>query len=279
MQRRFSASPFPFSTAPSNVARGPFASSASVDTWVLPGPSYAVMNDYTETGANPGRDPAAWLTMREAGEQLGMTPNAIRQRIRRGSMTALKVDGIWRVQLPARVRPGPTRAPYDRGADQEDTTAPTTGGPTDPSTIEARFRVTPAEIEQAIERTGDKYLADMQAMLAPLVARIGELEREAGRLTAERNQAHEKIDALQGRLSQLETQLAHPPAPAVESAASRRLVEIVTLEREQVEAERDALERRLRELEDVKDTSPAQDASAPETAVRRVWWRFWERRG
>ncbi len=50
--------------------------------------------------------------------------------------------------------------------------------------------------------------------LAPLVERIGELEREAGRLTAQRNQAFQERDKLQARLSIMEAQQEHPATPA-----------------------------------------------------------------
>jgi len=143
--------------------------------------------------------------MREAGEQLGMTPNAIRQRIRRGSLTAVKVDGIWRVNLPAPavdhrsagIRPGPEPTPYDRGASDHHTAPYTAMADQGQQPIEAQYRVTPTEIQQAIERTGDKYLVDMQAMLAPLVAQIAAQAENLGRVTAER-------DALQARLSALD---------------------------------------------------------------------------
>ena len=36
-----------------------------------------------------------------AAAMLGITPTALRKRIRRGSVTAWKVDGEWRVRLPA----------------------------------------------------------------------------------------------------------------------------------------------------------------------------------
>ena len=36
-----------------------------------------------------------------AARSLGVTPAAVRKRIRRGSLRAWKVDGVWRVVLPA----------------------------------------------------------------------------------------------------------------------------------------------------------------------------------
>jgi len=98
------------------------------------------MNDEPpRTSYDPGREPATWPTMREAGDLLGLTANAIRQRIRRGSLTALKVDGIWRVDVTAPVgdqgtagpQPGPKPPPYDQGAVPSTPTTHTTGAATD----------------------------------------------------------------------------------------------------------------------------------------------------
>jgi len=98
------------------------------------------MNDEPpRTPYDPGREPTTWPTMREAGDLLSLTPNAIRQRIRRGSLTALKVDGIWRVDVAALVadqgtagpQPGPKPPPYDQGAVPSTPDTHTTGAAAD----------------------------------------------------------------------------------------------------------------------------------------------------
>jgi len=199
------------------------------------------MSDHTPTGADQGHDPTAWPTMRAAGEQLGMTPNAIRQRIRRGSLTALKVDGIWRVQLPAPTdddrsvggRPGPQPPPYGQGAMHGDTATHTTRDTTDQGAIEAQYRVTPAEIEQAIERTGDKYVTDMRAMFD-----------EVGRL-------------YQGQLAAKDETIAE----------LRRRAEVA--------------ESRVSVLVHLQAESLTQATSAPlvatDAATGTPWWQFWRR--
>ncbi len=40
------------------------------------------------------------LSIAEAADRLGISENAVRQRIKRGTLDAVKVDGIWRVSLP-----------------------------------------------------------------------------------------------------------------------------------------------------------------------------------
>ena len=110
--------------------------------------------------------------------------------------------------------------------------AETTGMPTgtSPEPVEAQYRVTPAEVERAVARTGARYAADLRAMLDGLrevyagqVAAkdetiaaqreaLAELRRraeaaEAARLAGERERA-----ALRRRLD------ATPPAPAASEA-------------------------------------------------------------
>jgi len=99
----------------------------------------------------------------------------------------------------------------------------------------------------------DQLEAIRDEWLAPLIDRIGELEREAGRLTAEREHA-------------------------------QRQAEIATLEREAVKAERDALlaaqdalRSRLSALEEERAESPDEPMSTSEIQPQRPWWRFWER--
>lgn len=52
----------------------------------------------------------------EAARILGISVAAVRKRIRRGSLRAWKVDGVWRVVLPAGPEPGRTES-VDAGQD------------------------------------------------------------------------------------------------------------------------------------------------------------------
>ncbi len=73
--------------------------------------------------------------------------------------------------------------------------------------IEAVYRVTPAEIEQAIERTGDKYVTDMRAMFDE----VGRLYQ--GQLAAK----DETITELRRRAEAAESRLSAPEAQQAES--------------------------------------------------------------
>lgn len=47
------------------------------------------------------RMPAAGVEVAEAARRLGVTPDAIRARLHRGTLAGEKVEGTWRVHLPA----------------------------------------------------------------------------------------------------------------------------------------------------------------------------------
>ena len=107
--------------------------------------------------------------------------------------------------------------------------------------------------EKAITTATRQLEAIRDEWLAPLVDRIGALEREAGALSAKLEQA-------------------------------QMHAEIAALEREQIQAERDELQRRVDALEarqrSARETTvlrTIQRDHTPETVTQRAWWRFWER--
>ncbi len=126
------------------------------------------MSDH-QAAMRPGQEPtissdqsdhqASGLSIAEAARRLGVSENAIRQRIKRETISAAKVDGVWQVFLADHET--------DQPGNHQATTRPTMSDhegdyQADQEPIEAVYRVTPAEIEQAIERTGDKYVIDMR---------------------------------------------------------------------------------------------------------------------
>ncbi len=54
--------------------------------------------DRHPTGEVPG---TRLVTVPEAARRLGVTPDAIRSRLRRGTLTGMKIGDAWQVQLPA----------------------------------------------------------------------------------------------------------------------------------------------------------------------------------
>ena len=108
--------------------------------------------------------------------------------------------------------------------------------------VEGRYRVALAEIEQAIERTGAKYVADLQVMFDQ-VARIyeGRLADKDATIAAQA----ETIAELRRRAEVAEQALATIKAPATAAADTT--------------------------APPVAEVS----APAPSAQARRPWWQFW----
>lgn len=157
------------------------------------------------TGAEPGGTSSGTVrySVPQAARRLGISERAVRKRIAAGTLHAERAGGRWWVWL----EPEPVPEPGGTGSG---TQAEPDG--TDAEPIEARYRVTPAEIEHAIERTGARYVADMRTLFAELDARyerlyrdqleakdglIAELRRRAEVAEAERDQLRADLRAHQ----------------------------------------------------------------------------------
>ena len=220
------------------------------------------------TERDSATDAGAWLTVAEAARVLGISAGAVRKRIERGQLEARKVSGQWAIPVPDATEAAPgTRHDTTR----QDATGDTTRH--DRATGPTAAPIVPAVAYAQLEAIRDQWLA-------PLVERIGELEREAGRLTAER-------DALERERDQLRQQLEDRAlAPGSDSPASD-LWSLGQLRREykQYSAKVDQEIAELREALERAETAaelatPADTTAAPETPQRgpqRPWWRFWER--
>jgi hypothetical protein len=108
----------------------------------------------------------------EAAGRLGLNVDAVRKRIRRGTLPAYKRDDRWYVVLDGvqdDVLPGVQAAPSSPAG------SPVQPGVQDSPPIEAAYQVTPALVEQAIERTGARYVADFAALYDRISAEVGRL--------------------------------------------------------------------------------------------------------
>ena len=127
----------------------------------------------------------AGLTIAAAADRLGVSENAVRQRIKRGTIDAAKVDGVWRVALP------------DPEDDQQDGyQGRPSGDPLADQEATGRSVVIPEAARAQLAAIRDEFVS-------PLVATIGALERELGRREAERDQATRERDELQAELASL----------------------------------------------------------------------------
>ncbi len=173
-----------------------------------------------EPGPEPGPEPEA-ISVPVAARTLGISERAVRKRINAGTLRAEPFGRSFRVWLPedappAVPEPGPVQGP-------EPTAGPAPRPEPGPEPIEAIYRVTPAEVEQAIERTGAKYVADMASLYDRISTELGKVYE--GQLAAKdqtiTTQA-ETIDELRRRAAVAEAErdrlAAAQATPALPSA-------------------------------------------------------------
>ncbi len=129
---------------------------------------------------------ATSLTIGQAARALGVSENAVRQRIKRRSLPAAKVEGVWRVWLPDQEeRPGGDHQP-DHSRDQEPDHQADYQGDQEPTS--PPVAVSPAARAQ-LEAVRDEWLQ-------PLVDQLRSAERTIGRLEAERDALAVEVERL-----------------------------------------------------------------------------------
>jgi hypothetical protein len=185
-------------------------------------------------------DQSVYESVKDAARRMGLSDNAVRLRIKRGTLPAEKIGDNWFVVVGGDQQPTTDQRTVIGQATTTHQSRPTT---TD-RLVNDQSLVVAERIRVELETVRDEWLQ-------PLIDQIRELEREAGRLAAEREHA-------------------------------QRQAEIAALEREVVEAERDALlaaqdalRSRVRELETVSAESSDEPKDAAPEAVRKPWWRRW----
>ncbi|MDP9355693.1 MAG: hypothetical protein M3R02_10520 [Chloroflexota bacterium] len=196
--------------------------------------------------------PRGGVPLHEAAELLGVTVELLRKRAQRKTIPAYKVDGRWYVVLEGLQDVQDMRLP---GPVQDRTGGP--GQDVQDHPPPPASTVSPAARSQ-LEAIRDEWLR-------PLVDRIGELEREAGRLQAER-------DALAAQV-------------ADDRRMADQLVNVLQAERDALQAEVERLRVRSEPVEPAASQGPLlREPSAPigppawrtaaTAGARRVpWWR------
>jgi hypothetical protein len=192
------------------------------------------------------------VTIRAAAEYLDISENAVRQRIKRGSLQAVKVAGVWRVQLPD-----------DQAGDQQRDRSSTSTATT------SDHEVNSALVEQ------------LQSEVAFLRAEL-EARREADR------EQRIIISQLVGRVEALQAGYEAPQAPPEQAdRPSDGEDDDIEIDDEPEQAadiwettsHQDAIDRWWSELEARTEAPDSMEGDDSTTGVMdtppRRWWRFW----
>ncbi len=152
------------------------------------------------------------LSIAEAAERIGITKIALRNKVSRGTVAAIKgEDGQWRVQVEERndvwvaipangqVRPRRYTSLHDRDI-QRDTQSP-------PVSIDPGRRA--------------EQLTVVQEILAPFIVELGTVREELGRERGQREHAERERDELRARLAASEDNPPMQSAPVAPGGAQR----------------------------------------------------------
>ena len=189
----------------------------------------------------------------EAAAALGITANAVRKRVKRGSLVSYKaISGEWRVVLPdddvsrydpmAYPRPSPNDVPRCGSATQ--VTGESWGTqPTPPVSVTVQQQAAALVIREA---------------LAPFIAELGEVRETLGRERTYRQVAEQERDRALERVGTLEARLVVPDVPDSDPAP----VMPETLHARRMGAEMES---------SVSSRNAAYGGVQP--SPRRSWWR------
>lgn len=148
-------------------------------------------HEHREDPRSTGQDISV-VDVVEAARVLGMSPSAVRRRIRRGELAAHKVNGKWRVVMDTDAR---SEDPNGTGhsADQE-----------------------LAQIEvarQQLEAIRDEWLQPFVLQISHQSERIGRLSERLSEVERERDVLREERNALRARMRAASTESEEAPAP------------------------------------------------------------------
>lgn len=196
------------------------------------------------------------LPIADASALLGLSREALRKRLTRGTLNGYKQDGTWFVVLP------PDAPRQDGMAGRQDNVS----GRQDAEPIEARHGATPAEVERAIEATAGRYVADFASLYHRIAGEVGALYEAQIAAKDQALAAKDETIAAQRELVDQQGELI--AVARDELAALRRRAEAG-------EAERDALRREVAPSPPPEAAMPSADAvHAGSGPPEGVWARL-----
>jgi hypothetical protein len=239
---------------------------------------------YPDLGRSTGRrldveDGTAgrWLDVNSAAEELGVSTDAVRKRISRGTLRSDRKDGTVRVWL-------------DDGGTEAGREAQVDGGAlVEVLREQAEYLRAQLAEEREARRRADTIIAQLTQANAALAARVPELEAPQGQPGASET-VEEEPEGAESRSATVEAQEDLGAERARREMAETTLREGLTEERrrrEEAEQERDELRRQLyarREPQESAQTADEQqgrggqahsasEAGEAQEGARRPWWR------
>jgi hypothetical protein len=195
------------------------------------------------------------LPLAEAAVRAGVTPEALRKRIQRGTVVGRKRQGQWYVAFD-----GAPSAQENGVRMASDVAGQSTGQPSGDQEHWASGRV---EVDAAGQPSGQHEEAG-QASLQTL-ARAHEMAAYTERLL---EPWRRRVEELAGENGQLRAELRHAEETIAERTVSAADVGRLT-------AELDAARQQLAAFEAAADALEREREAAAAEAARRPWWRFW----
>jgi hypothetical protein len=133
------------------------------------------------------------LTIADAADRLGMTSEAVRMRLKRGTLSGAKVDGHWVVYLPAIEQPPAQGATGGRDRSDEATARDRTADPTATQQPPERDQISVVAVYQSLVASQREEIAFLREQLDK---RSQELADERERSDVLHREAFARIEAL-----------------------------------------------------------------------------------
>jgi hypothetical protein len=221
------------------------------------------------------------LTIAGASARLGIAPDAVRKRIRRGSLRAVKVDGCWRVLLGAEEAAAGTR-----GSGVQDVSRAAAWTGQRPAGHEGEEHGvdgvqaaagTPIPAVQAAVQDGATVEA-YRELVASLRDQVGFLRQELETRSRELEGRAEEVRRRDALLDAMAQRLRQLPPPGERPDEYRTVIQAAVVpaeEMDRLKAELAQARQQIAAFEAVTGELEREQAAAAAEAARRPWWRFW----
>lgn len=222
------------------------------------------------------------LTIAGAAARLGVAPDAVRKRIRRGSLRAVKVDGYWQVILNAEEAAAGTASQRVQAA--VPAAAGTSGRIGDHKAeksgldgVQTAAGTTTPVVQAAVQ--DDATVEAYRELVASLRDQVGFLRHELETRSRELEGRAEEVRRRDALLDAMAQRLRQLPPPVDRPDEYRTVIQAAVAPVEEVgrlKAELEHAQRRVAEVEvAAEELRQVQGTAEATTEEQRPWWKFW----